>query len=93
MHEAYFIQDIINQAKKQGKVREITVEVGTLAPIEPNHLRHHLIEAVDWKINIVEKTHSQSEHRILGFLSLKDESSIAISRLACATAILGLQPS
>lgn len=55
MHETLFVQDIINQAKKHGDVCEITVEVGSLAPIEPNQLKYHLQEMVDWKINIVEK--------------------------------------
>ena len=55
MHETAFIKDIINQAKKQGNVKVISIEVGSLAPIEASHLKKHFQELVDWKILVKEK--------------------------------------
>ena len=55
MHQTAFVKDIIKQAKKQGKVKVIVIEVGSLAPIEADHLKNHLKELVDWKLEIKQK--------------------------------------
>ena len=55
MHEAMIVENIVNEAKKHGDVVEITVEVGTLAPIEADHLKEHLQDAVRWTIKTIEK--------------------------------------
>ena len=55
MHETSMIKDIIEQARKQGKVKSITLEVGSLAPIDADHLVTHLKEFVDWDIKTISK--------------------------------------
>jgi len=55
MHETVFVKDIIKQAKRQGKVEGIVIEVGSLAPIEAEHLENHLKGIVDWKIQVKQK--------------------------------------
>lgn len=54
MHDTIIMKDIIEQAKKQGEVQEIVIEVGRLSPIEADHLKEHLKELVDWKITVNE---------------------------------------
>ncbi|MEE9525515.1 MAG: hydrogenase/urease maturation nickel metallochaperone HypA [Candidatus Woesearchaeota archaeon] len=55
MHETIIANDIINKAKEQGQVKEITVEVGDLAHLPANELKETLSTLVKWKVNIIEK--------------------------------------
>ena len=52
MHELSIINKIIKEAKKQGQVSSIMLEVGELSNIEPQDLEFHLRELVDWKITV-----------------------------------------
>ncbi len=55
MHEHAIVHDLVDAAEKQGKVRAICVEVGTLAPIAANELREALsAEKPAWKITVKE---------------------------------------
>jgi Zn finger protein HypA/HybF involved in hydrogenase expression len=56
MHETLMIQELIKQAKSQGEVKSILIELGALAPIEPDHLKTHLQQHVDWDIKIIQKS-------------------------------------
>lgn len=51
MHETVIANKIIEEAKKQGKVEEIHLEIGELAPVCCNELVECLRQLVDWKIN------------------------------------------
>ena len=55
MHETSMIKDIIKQAESKGNVIEVTIEVGELAPIEPDHFKEHIKELVNWKVSVQEK--------------------------------------
>ena len=55
MHETVFVKDIIKQAKRQGKVEGIVIEVGSLAPIDANNLENLFKELVNWKVKINQK--------------------------------------
>jgi Zn finger protein HypA/HybF involved in hydrogenase expression len=54
MHEHVYVDDIVKEAQKQGKVRAITIELGELAPITPEDLKHAL-EVTGWAIKIFPK--------------------------------------
>lgn len=55
MHEHSFIEAILSNIKNKEKIKEISIEVGELAGIETEHLKEHLLEKVNWKINVTEK--------------------------------------
>jgi Zn finger protein HypA/HybF involved in hydrogenase expression len=55
MHETIISNDIINKAKEQGNVTEITVEVGDLGHIPAPELKECLEKLTSWKINLIEK--------------------------------------
>ncbi|MCK4670450.1 MAG: hydrogenase maturation nickel metallochaperone HypA [Nanoarchaeota archaeon] len=55
MHELTFANKIIEDARKQGDVIRIEVEVGDLAHLPASDLKDALCELVDWKIEVVEK--------------------------------------
>ncbi len=50
MHETIIAKQIIDEAKKHGKVRSIVVEVGDLAHLPLEDLKPTLNEMVDWQI-------------------------------------------
>jgi len=50
MHEHTFIQSILDNIKDQQKVIAITLEIGELAGIEPEHLSSHIKQQTDWNI-------------------------------------------
>lgn len=52
MHEVFALKKLIEEAKKYGKVKRISLEVGELAPFEGDHLLKHLKELVDWKVDL-----------------------------------------
>ncbi|MBW2971204.1 hydrogenase maturation nickel metallochaperone HypA [Candidatus Woesearchaeota archaeon] len=52
MHETKLVTNIIEEARKQGEVKSILIEVGELAPIKPEHLKTHLAEIVDWHVEV-----------------------------------------
>ena len=54
MHEMAFAQKIIEEARKQGDVVSITVEVGELAHVPADDLRQTLQSMTSWCINISE---------------------------------------
>jgi Zn finger protein HypA/HybF involved in hydrogenase expression len=51
MHETAIAQNIIKEAEKQGKVKEIYLEIGELAHVPAKELLECLGSLVDWKIN------------------------------------------
>jgi len=55
MHEEAIINSIIKEIENQEKVKSIEIEVGELAGIEAEHLKEHLKERVDWKIEVMKK--------------------------------------
>ncbi|MFH1073090.1 MAG: hydrogenase/urease maturation nickel metallochaperone HypA [Nanoarchaeota archaeon] len=55
MHETVIATRIINEAKKHGKVKAITVEVGDLAHLPLNEMKECLQQLVDWKVDISPK--------------------------------------
>jgi len=50
MHETVIAENIINEAKKQGKVNSIKLEIGELAHVPPEELLECLHKLVSWKI-------------------------------------------
>ena len=55
MHETVIAKQLIDAAKKQGKVRSITVEVGDLAHLPLEDLEKTLTEMVDWEVIMIRK--------------------------------------
>lgn len=55
MHETVISKRIIEEAKKHGKVKAITVEVGDLAHVPAEEMERTLTAMVDWKVNIRKK--------------------------------------
>lgn len=55
MHEHSFIQAIIKNVKDSHKAKEVSIEVGELAGIEPEHLKEHLKEVTNWIVNVSSK--------------------------------------
>ncbi len=56
MHDTLISQDIIGAAKKQGKVKGITVEVGDLGHVPLEELKKTLESLVpDWKLTLTRK--------------------------------------
>ena len=55
MHETFFVNQIIEEARKKGKVRSITIEVGDLAHLPAEDLEKALKDRVNWHINIKRK--------------------------------------
>lgn len=54
MHGIHIAQDIVEQARKQGKVKSIEVEVGELANITKEDLAKHLENITDFPFQITE---------------------------------------
>jgi Zn finger protein HypA/HybF involved in hydrogenase expression len=55
MHDTLISRDIIETAKKQGKVKSITVEVGDLGHLPAEELAETLKRMVPWKVRITRK--------------------------------------
>ncbi len=55
MHETVFANRIIEEARKEGEITGISVEVGELAHIPARELKEALERLVDWDIEIIEK--------------------------------------
>ena len=55
MHEQIIAQKIIEEAKKHGNVKEITVEVGDLAHLPADDMKKTLDAMVPWKVIVVSK--------------------------------------
>ena len=55
MHETIIASKIIEEAKKHGNVKSITVEVGELGHLPVYELEPTLRTLIDWKINLIEK--------------------------------------
>jgi len=55
MHEQGIAQSIINEAKKHGKVKKITVECGDLGHLPANEMKEVLEKMTDWEIEIIKK--------------------------------------
>ena len=55
MHETVFAQQIIEAAQKQGKVKKIVVEVGTLAHVPAEDMKEVLHRMMpDWEIEVID---------------------------------------
>lgn len=55
MHEHHFIENIIKQVPNKDQVISVEIELGELVGIEPEHLKEHLIEESDWKVDVIVK--------------------------------------
>ncbi|MBU0461414.1 MAG: hydrogenase maturation nickel metallochaperone HypA [Nanoarchaeota archaeon] len=55
MHETIIANDIINAAKKHGKVLKIVVEVGDLAHLPAEEMEATLKKMVKWEVEIKRK--------------------------------------
>ncbi|MDO8555566.1 MAG: hydrogenase/urease maturation nickel metallochaperone HypA [Nanoarchaeota archaeon] len=58
MHEHRFLQQIIEQVKQFGVVKQVKLAVGELADVEADHLQEHLSELAPWKV-VVESEESK----------------------------------
>lgn len=56
MHEHSFIEAILKNIENIQDVEFLELEVGELAGIEAKHLKEHLLERVDFEIEVIEKT-------------------------------------
>ena len=54
MHGIHIAQDLVEQARKQGKVKNMEVEVGGLANITKDDLAKHLQSMADFPFQITE---------------------------------------
>jgi len=54
MHDSIIARQIIDQAKKHGKVKSITIEVGELASLTAHDLEHVMEAMADCKVNVLE---------------------------------------
>lgn len=54
MHDSVIARQIIEQAKKHGKVKSITIEVGELASLTAHDLEHVMEAMTDCRINVTE---------------------------------------
>ena len=52
MHELFAVQKLIEEAKKQGEVVEIRLELGELAPVEDHDLIKVFKNLTEWKVVI-----------------------------------------
>ncbi len=52
MHEHTFIQAIINQVPNKEQVLSVTLAVGDLVGIAPDHLKEHLEEQTGWNVTV-----------------------------------------
>ena len=55
MHETIIANQIIKEAKKHGKVKELTIEVGDLAHLPLEEMKQTLSTMVDWKLIFIPK--------------------------------------
>ncbi|MBW2999381.1 hydrogenase maturation nickel metallochaperone HypA [Candidatus Woesearchaeota archaeon] len=55
MHETVIANSIIEEAKKQGNVKSITVEVGDLGNLPAEEIEQTLKQMVDWEIKLIKK--------------------------------------
>lgn len=53
MHETIIANKIIEKAKEQGSVKKITVEVGDLAHLPAEEMKHVLEDLTDWVVEVV----------------------------------------
>ncbi len=55
MHEYNFVEAILRNVKDREDVREIVLEVGELVGISPGHLKEHMGERFDWRVDVLKK--------------------------------------
>ena len=55
MHETIIANNLINEARKHGKVKEVTIEIGDLANMPAEELEETLKKMADFKVNIIKK--------------------------------------
>ncbi len=55
MHETAIANNIIKEAEKHGKVKELFLEIGELAAVPSHELADCLRELTGWKISVKEK--------------------------------------
>ncbi len=55
MHEQAYIDAILKNIDDVSNIKNITLEVGELAGIEPEHLKEHLKDRFSWDITILKK--------------------------------------
>jgi Zn finger protein HypA/HybF involved in hydrogenase expression len=55
MHETVIAKQIIEEAMKHGKVKEITIEVGDIAHLPANEMKEVMQNMTKWKIIVKQK--------------------------------------
>jgi len=55
MHEYHVVEDIMKAAKKKGRPKSITLEVGALSSVSANEIKNALSEFVNWDIIVTTK--------------------------------------
>ncbi len=55
MHETIIANQIIEEAKRHGNVKAVTINVGDLAHLPSHELEECLKKLVEWKITVTEK--------------------------------------
>ena len=55
MHGVHIVGEILETARKQGKVKKAIIEVGEIANIEKEHLGVHLKDWADFPCELVDK--------------------------------------
>ena len=55
MHEHSFIESILKNIENIQDVEFLKLEVGELAGIEAKHLKEHLLERVNFEVEVIEK--------------------------------------
>ncbi|NYZ74731.1 hydrogenase maturation nickel metallochaperone HypA [Candidatus Micrarchaeota archaeon] len=55
MHELHLAGELVEQARREGEVEAVEVEVGELALLTAEELREALARLVSWKARLVEK--------------------------------------
>ena len=51
MHDLFAVQHIIEEAKKHGKVKEVTIEMGELCDLHDHDIKKKIEDLTGWKVN------------------------------------------
>ncbi len=55
MHDLFAVQKLIEEAKKHGKVIEVTIEMGELCELHDHDIKGRIQELTNWKVNFLIK--------------------------------------
>lgn len=51
MHDLFPVQHMIEEAKKHGNVKEVSVEMGELCDLHDHDIKGRIEQLTDWKVN------------------------------------------